>query len=114
MRQAKNKLSFGEAYHDLDLVCCLEDGSPINPGTLANRWQAISRRLNLGVRFHDLRHTHATLLLQLGERPKVVSQRLGHSSIEITMDLYSHVTPGMQKEAARRLEEFLFGGKAAK
>jgi integrase len=61
------------------------------------------------VRFHDLRHSHATLLLQQGEHPKIVSERLGHSSIAITMDTYSHVMPNMQKETADKLDDFLFG-----
>ena len=60
------------------------------------------------IRFHDLRHTAATLLLLMGENPKVVSERLGHASIEITLNIYSHVLPTMQKEAARKLDE-LFG-----
>ena len=58
------------------------------------------------IRIHDLRHTHATFLLQQGVHPKVVSERLGHASISMTMDLYSHVTPNMQKEAAMALQSF--------
>ena len=61
------------------------------------------------IRFHDLRHTHATLLLEAGVHPKVVQERLGHSSISITLDLYSHVTPGMQEDAAAKLGETVFG-----
>lgn len=57
-----------------------------------------------GFRFHDLRHTHATQLLRQGVHPKVVSERLGHASVSITLDLYSHVLPGMQKEAAERVD----------
>ena len=60
------------------------------------------------IRFHDLRHTAATLLLLAGENPKVVSERLGHASIEITLNTYSHVPPTMQKQAAERLHR-LFG-----
>jgi integrase len=56
------------------------------------------------VRFHDLRHTHATLLLRQGVHPKIVSERLGHSTVGITLDTYSHVLPGMQEEAARKLD----------
>ena len=61
------------------------------------------------IRFHDLRHTHATLALQAGVHPKVVSERLGHSSIAVTMDRYSHVMPSMEAEAAEKVAAVLFG-----
>ena len=61
------------------------------------------------IRFHDLRHTSATLLLSAGVHPKVVQERLGHSQISITLDTYSHVLPTMQKEAASKLDEVLSG-----
>ena len=60
-----------------------------------------------GVRFHDLRHTHATLMLKQGVHPKIVSERLGHASINITLDTYSHVLPGLQEKAALAFEEAL-------
>ena len=59
------------------------------------------------VRFHDLRHTHASQLLKQGVHPKVVSERLGHSTIGITMDVYSHVLPGLQEEAAEKIDAAL-------
>lgn len=59
------------------------------------------------IRFHDLRHLHATIMLQVGEHPKVVSERLGHSQISITLDRYSHVIPNLQEEAARKFSEAL-------
>ena len=65
------------------------------------------------IRFHDLRHTMATLLLSQGEHPKVVQERLGHSQIGITMDTYSHVLPGMQRAAADRLDAALDAGAAS-
>ena len=61
------------------------------------------------IRFHDLRHCHATLLLQQGVHPKIVQERLGHSTIAMTLDTYSHVIPGMQRQAALALEERLLG-----
>ena len=61
------------------------------------------------IRFHDLRHTHASLLLEAGVFPKVVSERLGHANISITLDLYSHVAPGMQKSAATSVGALVFG-----
>ncbi|CAN5493137.1 hypothetical protein BH24DEI1_BH24DEI1_09520 [soil metagenome] len=64
----------------------------------------------LGCSFYDLRHTHATLLLKAGVHPKIVSERLGHSNISLTLDTYSHVLPGMQDEAADKLNAMLFSG----
>jgi integrase len=61
------------------------------------------------IRFHDLRHTWASLALRGGESPKVVQERLGHRSIQITLDIYSHVTPGMQKSAANNVAARVFG-----
>ena len=61
------------------------------------------------IRLHDLRHTHATLGLAAGIPAKVMSERLGHAKVGITLDLYSHVVPGMQEEAAAKLEALLFG-----
>ena len=59
------------------------------------------------IRIHDLRHTHATLLLKAGVHPKVVSERLGHASVAITLDIYSHVLPGLQEAAAKRFDEVI-------
>jgi integrase len=61
------------------------------------------------IRFHDLRHTHATRLLNAGVLPEVVSERLGHATVALTMDIYAHVIPGMQVEAADRFRNLVFG-----
>ncbi len=61
------------------------------------------------IRLHDVRHTHATLLLASSVNPKVVSERLGHSSVAFTLDTYAHIMPGMQPEAAERFMELVFG-----
>lgn len=61
------------------------------------------------IRFHDPRHTHATLMLSAGVHPKVVQERLGHASIQITLDTYSHVMPGMQEDAAAKVGALVFG-----
>jgi integrase len=66
------------------------------------------------VRLHDLRHTHATMMLKLGVHPKVVSERLGHASIQITLDTYSHVLPGLQEQAAAAFEDGLATPDVAK
>jgi integrase len=96
-------------WQDLDLVIERGDGAPLNPDTLSSRWRLFLARSGLPhVRFHDLRHAHATLMLLQGVHPKVVSERLGHASVGITLDLYSHVLPSMQQDAVRAFDE-LFG-----
>lgn len=108
--QEKAKLFFGDEYASYDLVCCMQDGKPINPESLSSYFADITKRLGFPVRFHDLRHTHASLLLKAGINPKIVAERLGHNSIEITLNTYSHVMPGLQKEAADKFEEILKNG----
>ncbi|MGG0753745.1 tyrosine-type recombinase/integrase [Brevibacillus laterosporus] len=106
--QSKLRQLFGESYEDLDLVVCNANGKPIHPRNLTTHFNKLVKAVAIPkIRFHDLRHTHATLMLQLGEHPKIVSERLGHSGIEMTMDTYSHVLPNMQKEAAQRFENFM-------
>jgi integrase len=61
------------------------------------------------IRLHDLRHTHATLMLQAGVHPKIVSERLGHAKVSITMDVYSHAVPSMQREAAGAMAALVYG-----
>jgi len=81
------------------------DGSPRAPSTLTLAFRRLTRRLGFtGVRLHDLRHTHATLMMEQGVNPKVVSERLGHASVVITLDTYSHVLPNMQEDAVARFE----------
>ncbi|QQE75684.1 site-specific integrase [Brevibacillus composti] len=99
---------YGPGYEDHDLVVCYDDGRPQDPRNLLRHYERIIKRSGLPyIRFHDLRHTHATMLLQLGEHPKVVSERLGHSRVGITMDVYSHVLPDMQKDAADNFEKMM-------
>lgn len=104
-RQIEEKLLIGEAYHDQDLVFCRADGSYTDPRELTKHFQRLSVAAGLPrVRLHDLRHTHATLLLERGTHVKVVQERLGHTSVTMTLDLYSHVAPGLQELAARALD----------
>lgn len=80
----------------------------MDPGTLTHNFARIARRARLaGTRFHDLRHTFASLMLLAGIHPKIVSEALGHSSVAFTLDTYSHVLPSIQKAAAKRLDEVL-------
>lgn len=105
--QAKERGLLGEGYKLFDLVLAREDGSIWKPESFTALYFNFVRRIGLKVRFHDLRHTHASQLLRAGISPKVVSERLGHSTIGITLDVYSHVLPGMQEEAATRVETAL-------
>jgi len=94
------------SWNDVDLVIDRGDGEPVNPGTLSSGWHRFLKLRGLpSVRFHDLRHGHATLMLLQGVHPKVVSERLGHASVGITLDTYSHVLPSMQAEAVRAFDE---------
>ncbi len=119
----------GPGYDEHGLVFCQPDGRPLHAHNIAQRdlrrvlaleglraellakgvpEEALSKGLPR-IRFHDLRHTSASLLLQQGVHPKVVQERLGHASIAMTLDIYSHIVPGMQEEAVRNLEVRLFG-----
>jgi integrase len=86
------------------------DGQPVHPGAFSARFDALVKGAGVPrIRFHDLRHTHATLLLGEGVHPKVVSERLGHASVGITLDTYSHVVMGLQEEAAAKAAAAVFG-----
>ena len=105
-REAQNrqKLALGHAYQDQDLICAREDGSLWPPDTFTGDFSRLAQKAGFkGVRLHDLRHSHASQLLLNGVHAKVVSERLGHSTVGITLDLYTHVLPGLQEDAARKL-----------
>jgi len=111
-RQEAEQAAAGGAWNAWGLVFCTRRGTPIRRDNLHDKhWKPLLRRAGLpDIRFHDLRHTCATLLLTKGIHPKVVSEMLGHSSIAITLDTYSHVIPGMQEAAARAMEDALGNG----
>jgi len=91
-----------------DLVFSHPDGRPFRPNSVTRALQVIAESVGLkSIRLHDLRHAHATILLQQGVHPKIVQERLGHSSVATTLDIYSHVLPGLQEAAARRFDEGL-------
>ncbi len=91
-----------------DLVFCYPDGTPLPPNSVTKAFHKLAKSLGMSrIRLHDLRHTHATIMLSQGVHPKVVSERLGHSSVAITLDTYSHVLPGIQAAAAQRFDEGL-------
>ncbi len=104
--QSRRRRELGAAWCETNLVIDRGDGAPLHPDTLSSRWGVFLARAGLPhVRFHDLRHAHATLMLQQGVHPKVVSERLGHASVGITLDTYSHVLPAMQEQATRAFDE---------
>jgi integrase len=95
-----------------DLVFANVEGKPIDPYVLSHNFAKIAKRAHLeNVRFHDLRHTFASLMLLRGAKPKVISEALGHSSVAFTMDTYSHILDGMQDEAMALLDEVLPPGR---
>jgi integrase len=109
--QMAARLKAGTAYQSNDLVFATGEGTPHNLRNLTQRhFQSILTRAKLPAKFrvYDLRHSCATLLLVAGENPKVVSERLGHASIVLTLDTYSHVLPSMQQSATEKLESILY------
>ncbi len=106
--QAKERLLLGHAYQNHDLVFPRPDGEPWSPDALTHGLSDIVQGTELeGITFHSLRHSHATQLLRQGVHPKIVSERLGHSTVSITLDIYSHVLPGMQEDAALKVDAAL-------
>lgn len=100
----------GEAWQDSDLVFCRDDGSPVHPDRFTQMFDKHVRNTAVPrIRLHDLRHTHATLALAAGIHPKVVSERLGHSTVAFTMDVYSHAIPSMEAEAAETIANLVRG-----
>jgi integrase len=108
LKQAEELLRLGVRLTEETFVYTREDGEPMQPRSLTHAWlKALGRTKLPRIRFHDLRHAHATHMLSQGVHPKVASERLGHSRIGITLDLYSHVLPGMQEDAAARVDDAL-------
>ena len=106
--QQAQRAVLGKPLTDDDFVFAHPDGTPLDPSTVSHSFAKVIRKAGLPpIRLHDLRHTHATFMLKAGIHPKVVSERLGHSSIRITLDTYSHMLPGLQEAAAQRFDDFL-------
>jgi len=113
VRQNKIKLALGSAYEDHDLVFAGPLGKPRDPHGFWEHFKRLVKKAGLpSVRVHDLRHTFASLLLERGENPKVVQELLGHSSIAVTMDIYSHVIPGLKEKAVAKLNDILKCGSS--
>jgi integrase len=114
-RQAARQLEARQAstaWVELGLVFTSEDGAALHPEIVSRLFRkAVKEAMLPDIRLHDLRHTHATLALRAGIHPKVVSERLGHATVAITLDTYSHAIPAMQEEAAVKIAELVFPGE---
>lgn len=107
-RQLEAKLQAGSQWVENNLVFSTSLGTPFNPSKLLERFNTLLKKAGLPhMRFHDLRHSAATILLAMNVHPKIVQELLGHNQISMTMDLYSHVLPGMQEDVIDRLEGVL-------
>ncbi|MDV2685175.1 site-specific integrase [Alkalihalophilus lindianensis] len=103
------KLSSGSVYEDFDLVIRTSVGTPLSPRNLLRSFYSIIEKANVPkIRFHDLRHTHASLMLKQGVNPKIVSERLGHANVRITLDTYSHLLPNLQKDTAEQFGKLFY------
>jgi len=108
-RQLGDQKEWGDAWSDSGYVFTKENGEPLHPQVVSRAFgQAVKAAKLPEIRLHDLRHTHATLALRAGIHPKVVSERLGHATISITLDTYSHAIPAMQEEAATKITDLVF------
>jgi integrase len=102
------KRVLGDKYLENDLVVCTKRGTPIQPSNLLKTFKKDTEHIGLPIiRFHDLRHTHATILIEKNINAKIIQERLGHSRIGITLDIYSHVLPSMQQQVADKLDEMV-------
>lgn len=108
LAQTRNRKRLGAAFSQDSLIFAQEDGRAVDPGGTTTLYRSIVKKAEVpAIRFHDLRHTHATTLLSCGVHPKVVAERLGHSTVKLTMDVYSHVLPGLQEDCARKVDKAL-------
>jgi integrase len=106
--QEEQRASLGIPLDDDDPVFSDLEGKPFLPDTVSHAWVKLVKRIGLeGIRLHDARHTHASLMLKQGVHPKVVQERLGHATISTTLDLYSHVAPGLQQAAAEGFDKMV-------
>ena len=111
-RQAKERLQMGSGWTDHGLVFCRVDGNLLHPERFSRSFGDRVRQLGLPkIRLHDLRHGWATMALGAGVHPKVVQERLGHATIGVTLDVYSHVTAGLHDDAAERVAGLVFGAR---
>lgn len=109
-RQAEERLKLGQTFEDHGLVFCGLEGEPRDPTEFTRHFGRVLKKAGVpAIRLHDARHTFTTLMLELGESPKTVQTMLGHSSVAITLDIYSHVSLELETRAAARLNDALMG-----
>ncbi len=114
-RQAEERLASVEEWDDPELVFTTESGKPLDGMNLTHRFQLLLKRAGVRRRrFHDLRHSCATVLLAQGVPARVVMEMLGHSQISVTMNTYTHVLPALQQEAAERMGAFVQAARASR
>lgn len=108
LKYMEDALSYGRGFQNLNFVIRQEDGSPLHPDSMTRKWSRFLKDHDLPhIRLHDLRHSHATALIQAGVNPRVVQQRLGHSDVNITLNTYTHVLPEMDIDAAGKLDAIM-------
>jgi integrase len=113
VRQEQERADVGPAWMDSGLVFTRPDGSAIDPDLITDWFRRLARAASLPpIRLHDVRHSYATAALAAGVPAKVVSERLGHATIAITLDVYSHVIPGMDAQAANAVASLILDGPA--
>jgi integrase len=107
--QAERRLKLGGEYHtEYNLVFCKDNGRVCSSHTVTRRWKRVAKKAGYSdIRLHDLRHTHATLLLTSDIYPKIVQERLGHKNITITLNTYSHVVPTLSRKVAEKLDSII-------
>jgi integrase len=112
-RQKQERAEVGPAWMDSGLVFTRPDGSPIHPDLITDWFRRLARRAGLpAIRLHDVRHSYATAALAAGIPAKVISERLGHATTAITLDVYSHVIPGMDAQAADAVASLILDGSS--
>ena len=110
VRQLEERLQWGEAWVESGLVFTRENGTTIHPQRMTSWFEQLARNAGLPkIRLHDLRHSYATAALAASVPAKVVSERLGHASVTITLDTYSHILPSMQEDAANSVAKLILG-----
>lgn len=108
-KQAAYRLSLGGAYRDQGFIFTSPTGSLLDPDILTRTWQSLCREVGIKYRLHDLRHAHATTLIEARTHIKAVQARLGHSSPSLTMAVYAHVSPGMDQDTADAYAQAMSG-----
>jgi len=111
----EQKMANRKMYANHDLVCCDEYGEPMKPKRLTESFELLTKRACLRkIRFHDLRHSHASILLHMGVNAKVAAERLGHSNVQIFLDRYAHLLENMQRDVANLFESRITGKASTK